>query len=1038
MPLAPPDPPPCQGEPGARRAEMERHGVFSGLDCAFAGPCMPALAVTDAQRQLNPPPAELGRSDLLLSGSSAPELAESVWGWARRRFAARGVQLWVTEPRGFLLLAEYGLSAGDDDRQLAREAAIERRTLSRDGRCAQPIPLLDEHVGILVVLADPQRLDPAALQRAADLLAHRLPAALELERLNGAVQQLAHAEKLQRSLFAIADLASSNRDLGEVLAIIHGIIAGLMYAENFFIVLRDRHSGDVSFPYFRDVLDDEDPPTPNQVFPLSSLKGSLAAHVVTTGETLMGPSELISLQIGIEAAGFGPPSVDWLGVPLVFAGEVFGAVVVQSYEPQYTYGEQDRALLTFVAQHLGAALQRRWAQVELERRVLDRTNELREANRALRAEVEERQRGETLQAALFRIAELGASDVSLSDFYSATHRVIGRLLYAANFYIATLVDDCSALDFPYSVDERDTVRQRRPLGRGLTEYVLRTGQAMLADRTTIDRLTEQGEISSFGPRATMWLGVPLVCDAGTVGVLAVQSYDNLHRYQRRDQEILTFVGFHIANALQRMRAAERLRLANVELERRVAERTEALFAANRDLRQQIAERERFERELHYAATHDPLTDLPNRVTFVGRLAESLARYQRRRRDRFALLFLDLDRFKVINDSVGHLVGDELLKEVAQRLSAVVDGRGLVARLGGDEFAVLMEAIDDEQDAQRLADRIIAALDEPIRVVGKELFTSTSVGITVSRPLYSTPEELLRDADVALYRAKARGRRRCELFDDALRREALHQLELEGNLRRALVRCEFEPVFQPIIALASGRVVGYEALMRWRHPQQGLLAPGEFLSIAEESGLSEAMDWQVFELVVAQAWVLVETGGYVTINVGGRHFRNPNFVEQLLRLLQRYEFLADHLRLEVTERILIEEPEKVRSMMQALRGAGVRLALDDFGTGYSSLSYLHQFPLHTLKVDRSFIAALDADSGSSAQAVLRAVCSLGHSLGMEVIAEGIETRAQLELVRQMGCTLGQGYLFARPQALHHLLQQRDAEQAEDDPQAARPN
>ena len=971
-----------------------------------------------------PAQAETGRADILLSGSSAAELADSIWSWARRRFAARGVQLWVTEPRGFMLLAEHGRASCEEDRQLAREAAIERRPLTREGCFAQPIALLDQHVGILILLADPARVDRAALQRAADLLSHRLPAALELERLNNAVQQLAHAERLQRSLFAIADLASSNRDLGEVLAITHGIIAGLMYAENFFIVLRDRHSGDVSFPYFRDILDDDDPPRPDQVFPLSSLKGSLAAHVVTTGETLMGPSELISLQIGVESAHFGPPSLDWLGVPLVFAGEVFGAVVVQSYEPQHTYGEQERALLTFVAQHLGAALQRRWAQVELERRVLDRTNELREANRALRAEVEERQRGEQLQAALFRIAELGASDVSLGDFYSATHRVIGRLLYAANFYIATLVDDGTALDFPYSVDERDARREQRPLGRGLTEYVLRTGQALLADRATIDRLNQEGEITSFGPRATMWLGVPLVCDAGTVGVLAVQSYDNLHRYQRRDQEILTFVGFHIANALQRMRAAERLRQANAELERRVAERTEALFAANRDLRQQIAERERFERELHYAATHDPLTGLPNRVTFVARMADSLARYQRRHRDRFALLFLDLDRFKVINDSVGHLVGDELLKEVTQRLSQVVAGRGLVARLGGDEFAVLMDAIGGESDAQQLAERIIGALDEPIRVLGKELFTSTSIGIAVSRPLYSSPEELLRDADVALYRAKARGRRCCEVFDDALRREALHQLELEGNLRRALVRNEFEPVFQPIVQLESGQVVGYEALMRWRHPQQGMLAPGEFLGIAEESGLAEAMDWQVFELVMAQAWVLVETGGYVTINVGGRHFRSPGFVEQLLRLLQRYEFDAGHLRLEVTERILIEEPDKVRTMMQALAAAGIRLALDDFGTGYSSLSYLHQFPLHTLKVDRSFIAALDADSGGSAQAVLRAVCSLGQSLGMEVIAEGIENPVQLQLVREMGCELGQGFLFARPQPLHSLLQQRD--------------
>ena len=967
---------------------------------------------------------ELARADLLLTGTSSAELSDSVGRWAQLRFAARSTQLWMNEPRGFSLIAAFGRASTDADRQLALETAIQRIPRREAQRSAFPLNLLGGRTGVLLIVADASLLDEPTVQRAVELLGHRLPAALEIERLNSAVVQLAEAERLQRALFAIADLASSNRDLGEVLAVTHGIVAGLMYAENFFVVLRDRQSGDVSFPYFRDVLDTENTPAPDEVFPLASLKGSLAAHVVTTGETLMGPSELIGLQIGVESDSFGPQSVDWLGVPLVFAGEVFGAVVVQSYDARHRYTEQERSLLTFVAQHLGAALQRRWVQVELERRVLERTNELREANLALRSEVEERQRGEQLQAALFRIAELGASGVSLGDFYAAVHRVIGRLLYAANFYIATLVDEGKALDFPYSVDERDSRRVRRPLGRGLTEFVLRTGQALLADRALIDQLHESGEIASFGPRARMWLGVPLVCEAGTVGVLAVQSYDHLHTYQRRDQEILTFVAFHIANALERMRGAERLRQANLDLERRVAERTEALFAVNRDLRQQIAERERFERELKYAASHDSLTDLPNRATFVATMAEALARYRRRHRERFGLLFLDLDRFKVINDSVGHLIGDELLKVVAQRLSSVVAGRGMVARLGGDEFAVLMEALDSEEEAVRLAEQIIGVLDEPIRVAGKELFTSTSVGIAVARPLYASPEELLRDADVALYRAKARGRRRCEVFDEALRREALHQLELEGNLRRALVRGEFEPVFQPIMALDGGTIVGYEALMRWRHPQRGLLAPGEFLATAEETGLSEAMDWQVFELVFAQAWALVESGGYVTINVGGRHFRNPGFVDQLLRLLGRYEFAADHLRVEVTERILIEEPDKVRTMMQELSAAGIRLALDDFGTGYSSLSYLHQFPLHALKVDRSFISALDAESRGSAEAVLRAVCLLGRSLGMDVIAEGIETQRQLDSVRQLGCEFGQGYLFSRPLPLNTLLQQRD--------------
>jgi diguanylate cyclase (GGDEF)-like protein len=388
--------------------------------------------------------------------------------------------------------------------------------------------------------------------------------------------------------------------------------------------------------------------------------------------------------------------------------------------------------------------------------------------------------------------------------------------------------------------------------------------------------------------------------------------------------------------------------------------------------------------------------------------------------RFAVLFLDLDRFKVINDSVGHLVGDDLLKEAGNRIAGVVGDSGMVARLGGDEFAILLEPLRADDEAVALADRIIDSLDAPIRVGGKELFTSASIGITVARAHYSNPDELLRDADVALYRAKAKGRRCHEMFDEELRREALHRLEVEGNLRRALVRDEFEPVFQPILCLDGGKVVGYEALLRWRHPQGGLILPGDFLPIAEESGLAEAIDWQVYELVLAQGWALRDTGAYVSINVGARHFRGARFVPDLLRLVERYEFPPTQLCVEVTERTLLEDPAHARELMRQLRASGMRLALDDFGTGYSSLSYLHQFPLDVLKVDRAFVEALGAESGSNAQAVLRAICSLGRSLGLQVVAEGIETRRQLETLRLLGCEHGQGFLFARPQPLEEVL------------------
>ena len=966
--------------------------------------------------------APVSRGQLVLSGSTGQELMRALHAWCAAQARCEAVMLWLLDEDGPTLFAAAGERDPNPDDAAAVARHLADESAAHDaGRWAQT---LGEEGAAILLLAFAQ--PPAAelrqrLPAVAALLAQRLPAALELDRLHRAVEQLAAAEKLQRALYAIAELASSAMDMNAVLEGLHRIVGGLMYAENFFIALLDREQSNLHFAYFRDSVDDS-PPHPRTGYPLEQFSGSLTAHVILTGQDLMGPSEKLEAQIGSPIRGFGPPSVDWLGVPLSVDGQSLGAVVVQSYLPTQRYSEADRALLTFVAQHIATTLLRKRAYDELEVRVAERTDELREANRLLRIEVEERERGEALQAALFRIAELGSTSESLDAFYAAVHAIVGRLLHAENFYIALLSADGSEIEFPYSVDEKNPDRPPRKLGVGMTEYVLRTGRPVLADDEVHRELAESGDVIAHGVAACTWLGVPLICGAGTVGVLAVQSYDDLHRYTRRDQELLTFVSYHIANALERKRAADRLRSVNAELERRVAERTEALFAANRDLRLEIAERQRFERQLQFAASHDALTGLPNRASFQQRLAEAMNNYRHDSQRRFAVLFLDLDRFKVINDSVGHLVGDDLLKEAGNRIAAVVGGDGLVARLGGDEFAVLLDPLQEDGQALALADRIIASLDAPIRVAGKELFTSTSIGITVARSHYGNPDELLRDADVALYRAKARGRRCHEMFDEDLRREALHRLEVEGNLRRALARDEFEPVFQPILALDGSQVVGYEALMRWRHPQQGLLEPGAFLPVAEESGLAEAIDWQVYELVLAQDWSALGGQAYVSINAGARHFRSASFVPDLLRLLTRFEFPPSRLCVEVTERTLLDDPAHSRVLMQTLRGHGVRLALDDFGTGYSSLSYLHQFPLDVLKVDRSFITALGAENGGSAHAVLRAVCSLGRALGLHVVAEGIETRRQMETLRLLGCDYGQGYLFSPPRPFAELAQE----------------
>ncbi|ODS63871.1 MAG: hypothetical protein ABS41_04275 [Arenimonas sp. SCN 70-307] len=851
--------------------------------------------------------------------------------------------------------------------------------------------------------ADPVRLrasDPASL-------------AAEVQRLRVDVERLGRAERLQRALFAISDLASSGEDTASVLHGLHEIVGRLMYAENFYIVRYSPERDTMRFIYF---ADSHDPitPDPDEELPASEMGNSLTLALIRHGKPVLGPSDEVRRALGVRRdETLGPDSVDWLGVPMLDDGVVRGAVVVQSYDPESRYTEDDRALLGYVAQHILTALARRDAQEELERRVEERTRELRE-------QVAERERSERLQAALFRIAEQAGRAESIEVFYAEVHGIVSALLDARNFFIALLTPDGQELDFPYSVDERDQARPRRRLARGLTEFVLASGEPLLADRDGIHQLVAEGKVQSFGTPSVCWLGVPLQIEGRVAGVIAVQSYTPDYLYTRRDQELLSFVSFHIAQALERRRAHESLREAYAELEQRVAARTSELADANRELLDQISVRERMEHKLKHEAMHDTLTGLPNRSHLLGRMGMALSRYRFDPGQLFAVLFLDLDRFKVVNDSVGHLVGDELLKEAARRIGRCVRDPDMVARLGGDEFAIVLDFIHSADEAVVVAERVIESLAEPMRIAGKELYTSASIGIAMVDGRYRSPEELLRDADVAMYRAKANGRQRYAIFDEHLHEAALKLLELEGDLRRALQRQEFVPHYQPILSLADGQLVGFEALMRWHHPERGLSMPGEFLGVAEETGSLEQMDWQIYELVCRDIHRLNLGRAYATLNVSPRHLRVADFDQRLLELISRHGVSPQRLRLEVTEGALLEKPEQVRECLARLREAGVLTLLDDFGTGYSSLSYLHRFPLHGLKIDRSFVRELRSGESGGSTAIVRAIRLLADSLGLEVIAEGIEAEEQRYQLRLLGLSLGQGYLFSKPASAEEIL------------------
>ena len=841
----------------------------------------------------------------------------------------------------------------------------------------------------------------------------------ELRDARARVESLEKSERLQQALYEIADLAGSDLEMDEMLQRLHSVVAGLMYAENFYIVLFDDVRDSYRFLYFADRLDPYVAEPEQEIF-AEETPTSLTLALLHHGEPVLGSSDKVRAQLSVgHDDRHGPDSEDWLGVPMRRDDRVCGAIVVQSYDRPDSYGDEERALLAFVAQHILTALDRHQAREELERRVEERTQALQQSNRDLQSEIVERQRAERLQRALFRIAELSITSDTLERFYAQVHDVVGELLYARNFYIALLSEDGERLEFPYSIDERDAARVTRRLGAGMTEYVISSGRPVLADRQRIAELEAQGHWRSHGSLSHCWLGVPLFRNDAVVGVIAVQSYSNAINFSARDQDLLTFVAHHIGIGLARKQGQDRLIAAHVELEQRVESRTRELAMANAELLEQIGERLRAEQKLTHQARHDALTGLPNRSQLLDRLGTAISNARTSARHSsmgetprvFAVLFLDLDRFKLVNDSVGHSAGDDLLVEAGRRIVATVHDGDTVARLGGDEFAILIEDIDGLHAAEELAQRILNALGQPCWVAGREVFPSASLGIALWHPRYHTGAELLRDADAAMYRAKASGRDRCAVFDEAMREQALQILDLEADLRRAINGDSFIAHYQPIVRLGDNAVIGHEALLRWRHHARGLLSPGEFIGVGEDNGLIEEVDWLMYAQVISR--LSVDGTGYISINVSPRHFRTDDFADRLLRLIDAAGADPNRLRIEITEVALLDDVPRALRTLETLRGHGVLAQLDDFGTGYSALSYLHRFPIECLKIDRSFVAGLTGDSKNESIAVVRAIQALAGALGIYTIGEGIETDEQRALLRELGCDYGQGYLLGRP-------------------------
>ena len=441
---------------------------------------------------------------------------------------------------------------------------------------------------------------------------------------------------------------------------------------------------------------------------------------------------------------------------------------------------------------------------------------------------------------------------------------------------------------------------------------------------------------------------------------------------------------------------------NTELEEKVKERTQQLEFANARLLKM--------------ALYDSLTGLPNRALFLERLEKALNRAKADSVYQFAVLFLDCDRFKVVNDSLGHLVGDELLIAVARRLEASLSQKDTLSRLGGDEFAILLTDIQDLNYTTFVADGILESLSSPFQLQGHEVFISASIGIALGNSTVHQPEHLLRDADTAMYRAKALGKGQYHIFAPAMHDAALQLLHLESNLRKAINQQEFIVHYQPIIDLSDGKIAGFEALVRWQHPQYGMISPQSFIPIAEETSLIIPIDRWVLQqachqLRLWQKEKLTDYPLFISVNLSARQFAQLDLIDQIDQILTETQLNPQCLKLEITESAIMDNVNFAAVILQKLRERSIGLSIDDFGTGYSSLSYMHSFPVSSLKIDRSFVQRLDGNPENLG--LIPAIISIAKTMGMSAIAEGIETTQQLNQLKTFGCDFGQGYLFSKP-------------------------
>ncbi|NNJ72571.1 MAG: diguanylate cyclase, partial [Enterobacterales bacterium] len=764
----------------------------------------------------------------------------------------------------------------------------------------------------------------------------------------------ASQDSLHRTLYRISELTHSTENMDAFFAQAHTIVGELIYAENFFIALYDEDQSHLSFPY---IVDSEEDISPEELKNLAAetLSKTLTGYMLRSGEMLHADNKMMrELTESGKIEEVGKDSREWVGIPLKKGDRILGGVVVQSYDERFTYSTNDLSILQFLSQHLATVLARKQAeealiksQSELEKRVIERTVELADSNTNLQKEITERKRTENLMQTLYQIAVIANEASDIQNFYSSLHDLLDALIRTKNLYVVER-DQREGLFFDYYQNEfyGDPSEQPHLIHRIELEHIRTVLDSKRSMRFSHDERIPESRQKE--PMFSSWLGVPLVDDKqNAIGVIAAMRYNVEDDFSDEDQSLLSYVAQQISSSLQRqyqrlalMEAHTQLQKANSQLELRVEERTRMLQKTNEELQETIEQRKLIEAKLAHDAFHDSLTQLPNRALFLDRLEHAIKNRMRHPDYEFAVMFLDLDRFKVINDSLGHHVGDQLLKETAEKLLKCIRPGDTVARLGGDEFAILLISDKLEQATPAVTARISETLKKPFEIDGNMVFTSASIGINLCDGTIEKAADVLRDADSAMYEAKSQGKAQHAYFDQTMYEHAVKQLKIESELRRALDKDQILVHYQPIVDLETDTVIAFEALARWHHPIMGWISPVEFIPIAEETGLISDIGLFILDKAIEQCQVWQNSHEkladmMISVNLSSYQLAQVELYENSMQIIRGRDFPCDKLRLEVTESLLINNFESAKAILARYADAGIKILLDDFGTGYSS-------------------------------------------------------------------------------------------------------